>query len=353
MNCPRCNCWNPPGLENCRVCHDIFFKTAAPTPLPTPAPVQRDWRAPVRKAKPYVVGLWVVAGIIMGAVAVSHYVSPLTRLRLYGGRLDHHVARNGPVKYLVGITSESRSWTEREEHIDTPLLNQMTNELGSVQIELTATPSTHKTLVLRAMEWIKTTRVGDAETSQTIAATHASLAPVTILVDPEGALLDRKPAGWRLNRLGMQVLPRFPKGIERSGASWSEEIAWTEPVGEWTIDWKADLHWTLDSFDTCYAGACAKLSYQAKLVPTLAQVPNWAKGAVKEVLFEGTGSGTAQYDAGHQALLSNIFSYSGKLLIPISELDRVPEEMRVGQVMSEGAGVIVIDFKNTIDLRNP
>ncbi|HVO32411.1 MAG TPA: hypothetical protein VMU17_00765 [Elusimicrobiota bacterium] len=292
-----------------------------------------------------------LAGVAVVIAGAAYYLSPLTRLKLNGIRLRLGEPGRESVLYLVGIQSDMKSWAFRDGRMDTPLNSAHVSETGTVVVSAGA-PGT---VNVRAQEWIKSTDTpGHGTVQQVIAPEHPSLAATTIGLDPEGTLVQR--AGTQSARVGRSMnflFPYFPKGNQRPGHTWSEHIAWNETSGEWAMTWQADLKWTLADFEPCYDDYCARLTYEARLVPALTQRPNWAPANAGDITFEGAGSGEAVYNPKRRRVISNRLAYKGAISVPIPRLEDVPWDQRVGNYTTTGPGVVRIELDNQVDIRSP
>jgi hypothetical protein len=364
MDCPHCKKWNTPGLEFCEFCRGPLFSVWLPpsSKLPVPKPPPPKPRVDFgRVFRP--IGTWlhthyplllILLGVFTITAGAAYYLSPLTRLKLYGVRLDYQGTRKGPTQYLVAFHSDVDSWTERENHLDTPLFKRKVDELGTVLVQRTPGPATHGQATVRTMEWIQIAKTGDTNINKSIPPGHPSIAQAAVALDRQGSLVDRpNTPSLRMGRALQYLFPRFPKGIQRPGSSWTESIIWVEMISEWKIRWQAELRWTLQGFEKRGGAWCVTLAYDGQLVPELQETPAWAKGAAGTVLFSGKGVGEALYLPQEKRLISNTFSYSGNLEIPITSLELIPWEERVGVPLSAGPGVVILRFANKTDIRQP
>jgi hypothetical protein len=171
-------------------------------------------------------------------------------------------------------------------------------------------------------------------------------------LDAQGTLVERQSNDrLRMGRALPLLFPRFPKGVQREGASWEEPVEWNALVGEWRVAWRALLKWRVEGFSACDAGLCADLSFEATLTPTLLEAPAWARGQTESVAFKGRGSGRAVYDVRRQLLLSNSFAYSGLVTIGVRRLEEIPWDQRVGSRAAGGPGSILLQIEDKADLR--
>ena len=149
------------------------------------------------------------------------------------------------------------------------------------------------------------------------------------------------------------IFPLFPKGTQHPGSSWTEHIAWEEPIGEWQIAWDAVLVWELKDFEACYGTTCAKLMYQGTLRPHIVRAPSWTAKGITDISFEGRSTGEALYNTRDKIVIGNSHQYAGKLSIQIPNLQSIPEEQRVGYSVPEEPGTVVIQFSNKFDIQKP
>jgi len=369
MNCPRCNYPNGPGVEFCTCCHEILLHAPSKTFMRTLHKSSRMTHAPAshssfwnnrkhfsKKMKAFFhhTGPWLLigGGLILLCFGMVYYSSPIVRLKLNGVHLDNRTAQTGPVTYLAGNEVNTQGWAYRGEEMDTPLKNQKVTETGTVSVELASGDDTHRILRVRVKEWIKIAEVGDRNIQQVIPMNHPSIAPSTVILDRQGTVVDRQQAETvRTGRLTDFLFPRFPKGSERIGDSWTEPLTWMETVGEWKVRWEGNIQWTLEGFEPCYENLCARLTYQVKMDPQQLMPPEWAAKISGSPSFEGQGHGEALYEVKEKVLLSNTFSYGGDLSIPLSNLGDIPWDQRVGDHAPSEAGTVLLRFTDKFDIR--
>jgi hypothetical protein len=386
MKCPVCQYPNPPGSPYCGLCHEVLSRSAARTYLEATHRARRhaepkadpalatadmkdsmaqvvsvikeiDWKPRVQKACEFVfrhkkIFLYGLAACLTWGL-IRYLFSPSFRVTVFGHRLMMEVPRNRSLQYLVGLQTEIKMWSEFQGRLDTPMANSKSNEMGRVEIE--RAPQVAKTpipLKVRVLEWIQVFSDGQSTQSHSIAPNHPTIAPGKVLLDREGRVLERRVGITpRLGKSISFLFPRFPKGALRSDTNWEEPVEWVETLGEWKIHWFGKLQWTLHDPAPCHQETCSRLTYQAHLSPSLSEVPDWAKGAVRHATLEGLSTqGEADFDGRHRRLVSNVFAYEGTLRMPITNLARIPWGMRVGHRV-RGAGELLLFFKNKIDLR--
>jgi hypothetical protein len=298
--------------------------------------------------------LLMAAGILTIVSGLIYYLSPITRLRLYGVTLEQPVASAGPANFLLGWHSDVKSWTEHDGRLDTPLPHETTEETSTLSIERLPGTSTENLVLVKPQEWICRVNSASGEKNQVIPLNHPSIAAATVLLDKQWTLLERREgSAWRMGRALQFLIPKFPKGPLRPGSTWKEHLAWTEGIGDWRVGWQADLQWVLKGFETCYGAPCAQLSYEASLEPSLQQEAVWSKGASHNIRFSGQARGEALYNVAEKYVISNTLIYSGTAKIHIPQLSAVPEDLRVGAFSSDDDGDVVLQFNDKIDVRLP
>jgi hypothetical protein len=393
MKCPHCDYPNPVGATHCQLCQEVFNKSAAdrylhaqrrylrdqghkPQPQPEPAEVDftpvtrilkervkinwgahwarvRDWLQ--RMIVAYPKELAVAGGIILIGFAVLFFTSPAQRLVIFGRRMEYRFPANVPAGYLVGIHSEIKRWSERDQRLDTPLGIQAGEEIGNVKIMPAKRQRRLQKLVLQAREWITTQR---GSLPQTIPTTHASLKPSTITLDRRGRIQDRTRGSFRIGRLTPFILPMWPSKNLRTGAEWDEPVEWISAYGDWKIYWRGRLHWRLDGTTSVGGSIGLQLTYDARIAPSLWEAPSWAVGQVRRLNFTGTHRGQAVFNTRTHQLDRNDFTQDGALTFTISDLYRIPRDVRVGRTpryrhgsSRSQPGVLIFQIKDTIDIR--
>ena len=259
-----------------------------------------------------------------------------------------------PSEYLVGMKSDVKSWSERHGQMDTPLEHFKIDEIGNVLLEKSKTgvnKRAHTLVIARAKEWIQISNDTDQPISRAILKKHPSLAEAHILLNIWGNVLERRlTVSPRLSKSVPFLVPRFPAHRVRRGKSWDETVKWLDEFSDWQIAWTGTFHWTIGHQEPCQDNTCTKLTYTAELEPVMKSAPAWAKGTVHDAHATASGSGQAFFDLLHERLVNNIFSYDGLLRVPIRNLERIPLELRVGNIV-RGPGEIVIRFENKISIQ--
>jgi len=298
--------------------------------------------------------LLILIGLSIGLFGLLYYLSPVTRLELYGTTFDHKVALSKPTSYLWGWQAHVKSWTERNGQLDTPLADETADEVSTLLIDRQPGTITQNVLVVKPQEWIRSLKSAGEFKNQTIPTNHPSIAPGKIVLDKEGTLLERNAgAAWRTGRSLQFLIPKFPKGPLRRGSTWTESLEWTETINDWTIGWEGELRWAVKDFETFDDHPCAKLDYEAALKPSLRQEAFWAKGSGRDIQFSGQAHGEAIFNVREKSLVSNTFTYAGTLKIHIPSLENVPEERRVGFTISHSEGDVLLQVNDKMDLRLP
>ena len=296
----------------------------------------------------------ILIGLSIGIFGLLYYLSPVTRLELYGTRLDHKVALARPTNYLWGWQAHVKSWTERDGQMDTPLADETMEEVSTFRIDRQPGTMTQNVLVVKPQEWISSLESAGDFKNQTIPSTHPSIAPGRIILDKQGTLLERSAgAAWRTARALQFLFPRFPKGFLRRGNTWTEPLEWTETINDWTLGWKGDLRWSVKDFETLNDQPCARLVYEAALSPSLLKEVFWAKGSSRDVQYSGKNHGEAIFNVQEKSMVSNTFAYEGTLKIHIPNLENVPEALRVGAPITHSEGDVVLQVNDKMDLRLP
>ncbi len=288
------------------------------------------------------------------ALGVGYYLSPMTRMGRYGTNLIYRFEFQKPAAYFVGSQMQSRIFALRDGVIDTPLPGQADSEAGSLIIDRQSDIDSHAVLRVRSQEWMRTLKTPDGDEHQMIPKGHPSTAPAQIFLDAQGTLVSRQNASsLRLGRAVTSLFPRFPKGIQRVGSRWTEPIEWTLAIGDWRIAWEGELSWLLKDYEPCYKEECAKLTYEAHVLPRILQPPQWAKGNVTDASFQGKAGGEVLYNVKKGIVISAAFAQNGNLTVGINHLDSIPSESRVGVPLSGGPGAIVMQMTNRFDVRKP
>lgn len=373
MQCPRCQYPNEKDARYCRLCFEILT-VGAPDRLAFEMRKERQrnksgfWVISKKGVQATFQGLTgltqflfryytFIIPVILLAAGIGWYKShssPLKKLRSHGAALNHQVPGPTPLRYLVGWHSEIKSWSEQNGQLDTPLGDNEVDETGTLVVENQVSSKAVQTVGVRPDEWIQSLKTPEGMQTYNIPFTHPSLSSGSIILDSQGTVVQRQnPLSLRLGRCLSFLMPMWPKGNHRIDEPWSEPIEWVEIIGEWKIFWKAQLHWTLKDFEPCANTHCAHLLYQAELSPQLWAAPSWAQGNVRSARFSGEGQGEVYFDPDTGRLISNLFSYEGTLILPITNLELIPIEVRVGRPLASGPGDIRIQFKNKLELRKP
>jgi len=294
------------------------------------------------------------SGLVTIIAGLSYYLSPMTRLRLYGVILEQRLASTGPVNFLVGWHAQAKTWTEHDGQLDTPLADEHTDETSTLRVERLPGTPTENVLLVKPVEWIRSLKTSAGFSTQVIALNHPSLAPVTVMMDKQWTVLERREGGaWRIGRALEFLIPKFPKGPVRPGSSWMDHLEWSEVAGDWKFRWLAECQWTVNGYTPCYESNCVQLAYNATLTPVLLQEAYWSKGAGRDIRYSGQAHGEALYRIADQLLIANSLAYSGTVRIHIPHLEDVPEELRVGNLPATSEGEVVLRFDDKIDVRLP
>jgi len=383
MNCPVCKYPNPQGATHCGMCYEVFNRSAAQAYLHA---VKRERRQTEKKDNPQPVipteGIFDKATAAFQKVDWSRLIaeifSLLNRLKgvlliglglvglwvaasflfsanlwyfLLGKKFEYAFPEKAPAQYLVILTDDIKCWSERNGRLDTPLEQYKRESFGNVLFyKKKAVVKNRLAVALRAREWIEIRHDAQGSTSHTIPLNHPSLLRTRVIFDKKGMLIGRHYTLSPRLAKGLPFLtPKFPAGTLRRGRTWTEYVEWIDMYSDWKIYWAGTLYWTLGDLEPCAGGTCAKLTYQADLRPQLWAWPSWAAKAVQHVQANVSAEGSALFDTGHKRLVSNTFTYSGLLYLPITNLGRIPWELRIGRGV-KGPGEIVIRLGNKIDI---
>jgi hypothetical protein len=297
-----------------------------------------------------------VAVIFMGVLTVT-YSTPTQRMKMFGAQMRYHVPPNASLGYLVTSGTQIKSWSERDNRLDTPLGTIQKDEMGTVKLSSGPPQKKNSKVWLKAQEWI----VNQSGTMiQNIPMTHPSFKTSQIVIDHQGKIVNRETNySVRSGRILPFLVPRWPAKAQRVGRTWAEPVEWMENIGDWKILWKGQLRWKVLGFEILDGRQCVRLTYVAQVTPTLRDSPFWAKGAVKQVVYRGTAGGEVFFDVKKRQLYTNSFSQEGTLTLPISNIYRIPDDLRVGrtprrrwgQSLSEQPGNIIIQINNTLGIR--
>jgi hypothetical protein len=296
--------------------------------------------------------VWIAAGVIGAWLLISMLWSAHLGYHVFGKSLNYAFSDKAPAQYLIGLTQEIKTWSERQGRLDTPMEDYKIEDLGNGVFLMSSSERKDRPVVtLRAREWIQILHDANGTASQALPLNHPSLADARIVLDKKGSLLERHATlSPRLAKALPFVTPKFPKGTLRQGQTWTETVEWLDAYNEWKIHWFATLRWTMGEMEPCDGGECARLTYQANLRPQLRGGPSWAVGAMKTPTTQESAEGVALFDGGHERLVSNTFSYEGLLTLPIRDVGLIPWELRIGRRVN-GAGDVIIRYKNKIEIR--
>lgn len=301
-----------------------------------------------------------ILAVFGGAIVLStllFYSTPTQRLKVFGRRLIYEFRPDSTLAYLVSLNVENRVWSERGGRMDTPMATVQKNETANVEIHPSAFHDQEQQLRLQPREWIVNQR---GQIVQNLALSHPSLKPATVTLSREGRVTTiKRDLSARSGRTLTFLTPSWPKTPRRVGDQWQEPIQWVEGLGDWKILWKGELRWTLKGLKEYDGQTCAYLVYTTRVTPSIWSVPEWAKGGVQSVTFNGSGSGEVYFDLDRHRVVSSDFVLEGELAMPIDNIYRVPDELRVGRVprrrhgrpLVVEPGVIKIDVKNAFGVR--
>jgi hypothetical protein len=384
MDCPVCKCPNPPGATHCNMCYEVFNRSAAqaylqavkrehrqqeeqkedPQAVILSEHVVEEAKAVMRKVdwqKLYDTGAsllrryWKIlaggAGLMVLWMLFSFLFSADLWFHLFGKKLTYAYRDQTPMQYLVGFKQHIKIWSERQGRLDTPIEDQKIDEMGNVILEKVPGEKTRAAYV-HSREWIQILNDTAGSASHVIPKNHPSLAGGRIILNEKGVVQERRfVLSPRLGKSLPFLSPRFPQGSLRHHRSWDESIEWLDVYDDWKIYWAGTFHWTLGELEPCGQSTCAELTYTADLVPHLRGSPGWAHGIVKRAEGNFTTDGRALFDYSHKRLADNTFAYDGLLHIPITKLERIPWEIRIGRRVT-GPGEIVIRLENKIEIRS-
>jgi hypothetical protein len=296
-------------------------------------------------------------GILVIALAYTHYQSPLHRLRLYGCRLALRPPQDKPTSYLIGMESRVDIWTERRDSPDAALDGVNLMEMGRMTLTPVHGTETEQVARARVTEWVRTLDLKGQPRTDQIPANHPSIAPGTVLLDRQGTVLEYpSPDRTRVGRVLQSLFPRFPKGVQRSGSAWSEDFEWIENLGQWRLHFQGNAHWKILGYEDIEHKSCVRLVYDLRVIPAVIQKPAWAKAGpdspvpAQEPL---SGSGEAIYDPVQKALLMNSFTYSGIVSVAADKLEEIPWEERPSNMALQGPGLIRLRLSDRWDIRQP
>lgn len=383
MNCPVCKCPNPPGATHCSMCYEVFNRSAADAYMRTIRrerlqaerqnasasslqPMVREINNTVKNIdwaglfgglgefishyrRIFAITLWIAGS----AFLLSLFSSPSVRFAAFGGHLEYLFKNQEKTKYLIGLQTNVKIWSEREGRLDTPMDQFQVDNIGNVFLQKKGNFKDHTLVAITPQEWIEIVRRGEHIESRNVPLNSPTLARVSVQLDRHGTLIQRNyKFSPRLAQSLDFLMPNFPRGTVRKRWAWTEPVQWVEMIGNWKIFWAGDLHWTVVGQADCGGDTCAQLEYRGDLQPSLSGGPDWASGVVRIINYHGTASGLALFDARRGRLFSNSFRYEGLLRIPITDLGRIPWELRVGRRVS-GPGELVFNYKNRIEIHQP
>ncbi len=383
MNCPVCKYSNPAGATHCGMCYEVFNRSAAQAYLQairrergqanpeeeeprvtiisqrvvgsSPSFWERvDWKGLREQGLATLKQYWkwpALGALVMGAwMLISALLSANLWYHLLGTKLRSAYLEKRPLTYLVGMKQNIKVWSERSGRLDTPMERRSTDEMGTVIIKKLPGKRNYTAKVI-VREWIQILNDDAGSSSRTIPKDHPSLASGRIVLDPRGGILERRAGNSpRLGKALTFMAAKFPTRSLRLGDTWKEYVEWVDDYEGWQIVWRGSLQWTLGELVPCENAHCAQLSSIAELQPTLRRVPSWARGLTQRVTGKATAQGRAQFGTSQKRLSANHLAYQGLLRIPISKLERIPMELRVGRRV-KGAGEILIYLDNKVDTR--
>jgi hypothetical protein len=374
MNCPKCSQPNATGAQYCNMCYEPFNKSAADRYLHAQRRIIRDRNAEesgessgilnramdapakilsetarvdwgeigkhaanhsARTVRRYAKEIGMAAAIILIGVLVVVYSSPAKRLQMFGGRFRYDFPARVKLVYLVTSHLDFKSWSERMARLDTPLGEIHKDEIG--QIDVRRLPGKKHAVLLRPKEWIINQ---EGQVSQNIPLNHPSLAGLSeATLNRFGRIVDRTPNySTRLGHTAGFILPRWPSSLTRPGDQWTEPAEWVEAFGEWKILWKGQLHWQMQGLESYEGVTSLHLTYRADLTPHLWESPAWTHGAVRGINYSGTFQGDVYFDTRRHQVFTNEVNHDGSLTISISDIYRIPSELRVGRAPHERMG---------------
>lgn len=387
MDCPKCKTPNPTGSEYCGMCYEPFNHSAAKSYLwamrREKMQAERDARASSSSTgKAFQEGLASASALINDHIDVSGIKQAAsnfyTRYKKYilltaGGfclgllimaaiqtissiqpyRFFYEYEDKTATVYLIGFKAKVKMYSEREGRLDTPMQDLEYDELGNLHVkrEVLGKAKDQK-LLIKVAEWIQMVKVDGALRSKPIPANHPSLKAASIVLDRKGYVKARQyEPTTRTAKATEFVLPTLPKSGLKRNRQWTQNVAWTEMIGDWKIHWKGQFAWTLQGDVEGVDNPRTRLSYVATLVPKIWGTPQWAKNASGKLMYKVQGTGEALYDRKTHHLLSNRFQYEGLLRLPINDLGAIPSDLRVGRPVRGIPGDILFQFQNFVDIR--
>lgn len=390
MNCPVCKCPNTPGATHCSMCYEVFNRSAADAhlrtvrrerlmheheigrssdipDLPTESfrqSVDRvkevlpsvDWENLSRQtwsgAKRFKNLIFLIAGIWAVIILWMALRSPSFWMSAVGGKFDYQFSDKKPVRYLSSFTSEFKSWSARNNQMDTPLEDFRGDELGNLTLQRKTVSKKEWQVVPSVKEWIVIRRDADSITSRsvTIPLQHPSLKGGPVIFNSQGRVIRREyPPNPRVGRSLHFIVPELPRKRLKKGQRWSQSVSWVEQVGAWKFFWSGKVDWLVK--DNAASDGSVTFVGRPSLKPQIWEGPSWASGAFKQLQFQPTASSSElTFDGRHGRLASSSLVYQGTLNFPIDDLDRIPYELRIGRRV-RGPGRVFLQLKNRIDIR--
>jgi hypothetical protein len=373
MQCPRCGFQNRPDSEFCEYCNEVLLHNAFKGYQRLRQQEKRQQentrkffesrKAQARQAA-IAAGkkaLWrhsywafIGLGVVIIVFYCTYYQSPLTRLRLNGTHFRLLAPHDKPTPYLLGLESNADLWTEHDGRPDPPLQGIHLSETGTLMLTPAPSAESQKTARVRVTEWVRSLTQTGRHQLDNIPANHPSIAPGIVLLDPQGTALEYQPDDrTRIGRALASLFPHFPKGNQRPGSTWSDDVEWYENLGKWRVQFKGTAHWMVKGYETCQGGACVKLVYELTLEPTVIQRPEWVISSNGAAVMQEklSGSGEAFYSPSQNALISNTLAYNGTLSVPCDRLEEIPWEERPSDSPLHGSGLIRIRLNDRLDIR--
>jgi hypothetical protein len=212
----------------------------------------------------------------------------------------------------------------------------------------------HSTLDVTAKEWLMIASGFGGSRSETLPAAHPSLARAWAELDKRGSIVKRSTdLSPRIAKTTTFLMPTFPRGGLRKGKTWSEPVQWVDVSGDFKVKWQGQLHWTLVGQKE-YGGAdCAHLTYQADVLPQLWAGPSWIGRGIRRARYQGSKpQGEVFFDSDSGRVLFNSYAQEGVFRIPLANVNTIPDDVRIGRPV-EGAGELIVEVKQRINLRRP
>jgi hypothetical protein len=373
MKCPQCHFPNPPGTEFCHQCHQVLLHSATKGYLRN-IHRERDRqeridhqhklrdksirKAQLHAAKHFVWknSYWIpcALGLCVLIFGIVHYQSPLTRLRLYGTRLALIPPVGQSHYYLIGMDTQTDIRTERNGRMDVKLLSPHQSETGGAALKTAPGAATAKKITVQVAEWTRSVQHGESMKAHPVPAGHPSLAPVSVLTDSQGTLLERDVTDrMRLGRVVAAIFPQFPKGTLHPKQSWSEDVDWETGISGWKVRFKGTARWVIKNYEFRLGKPLVHLVYEAVVNPEVIGVPGWVK--VSRSLIKETEPitvrGDALYDPKGKMLVSHSLNYAGTVWVGMDRLEDIPWEERPSDARLNGSGFIRLQLTDRFDLR--